>query len=164
MRYLARTGTPFTELRNGFYATAVKYPLGQALETGELRAPVDGPVSWTTHADLAEAAAIIRSDQGRFEGATPPLTAPDAVDLQDSAGILTEISGRTIHRIVTDDDEWTAGLTGHGVPAQQANMMLGVFHAARRGEFAITGPTLGNLLGRAAIPVRSFLEGVAIPH
>jgi hypothetical protein len=39
-----------------------------------------------------------------------------------------------------------------------------MFHASRRGEFATTGPTLENLLGRAATPARSILEGVAAPR
>src|SRR5208282_5234063 len=163
-RYLAETGTPFTALRNGFYASTVPFLLGRSLETGELAAPADGPVSWTTHADLAEAAAVILTDEGRFDRATPPLTAPDALDLKDMAGILTELTGRTIHRTVAADDEWAAGLTGHGVPAGQANMLLGMFRASRRGEFATTGPVLENLLGRAATPVHSILEGVAIPR
>jgi NAD(P)H dehydrogenase (quinone) len=157
-RYLAGTGTPFTALRNGFYAGTVPLLLGRALETGELVAPADGPVSWTTHTDLAEAAAIILTDEGRFDGATPPLTAPDALDLKDIAGVLTEVTGRTIHRIVADDDEWTADLIGRGVPAGQAHMLLGMFRASRRGEFATTGSTLETLLGRAATPVRSILE------
>jgi NAD(P)H dehydrogenase (quinone) len=122
-------------------------------------------VSGTTHADLAEAAAIILTDEGRFDGATPPLTAPDALDLKDIADILTELSGRTIHRIVADDDdEWAAGLTGHGVPAEQANVFLGMFRVSRRGEFAATGSTLENLLGRPATPVRSILKGAATPR
>jgi len=40
-------------------------------------------------------------------------------------------------------------------------MLLGMFHASRRGEFASTGPTLEDLLGRATTPVRSVLEGAA---
>ena len=37
-------------------------------------------------ADLAEAAAIILAAEGRFDGATPPLSAPDALDLEAGAG------------------------------------------------------------------------------
>ncbi|MCT9934602.1 NAD(P)H-binding protein [Planotetraspora sp. A-T 1434] len=159
-RYLSKTGTPFTALRNGFYASTARHLLGRALETGELVAPADGPVSWTTHADLAEAAAIILADEGRFDGPTPPLTAPDALDLADIAGILTELTGRTIRRVVTDDAAWTATMIDHGVPADQANMLLGMFHAARRGEFSTTGPELENLLQRTATPVRSTLDGL----
>jgi len=159
-RYLAETGTPFTALQNGFYASTIPLLLGQALETGELIAPADGPVSWTAHADLAEAAAITLTGEARFDGATPPLTAPEAHDLKEIAGILTELTGRAIHRVTVDDDEWTAGLIGHGVPAERAHLLLGMFHASRRGEFATTGSTLETLLGRAATPLRKHLAGV----
>jgi uncharacterized protein YbjT (DUF2867 family) len=162
--YLAATGTPFTSLRNGFYATTIPFILGQALTTGEIVAPADGPVSWTTPPDLAESAAIILADPGRFDGPTPPLTAPDAIGLDDVAEILTKLTGRTIRRTVADDDEWAAGLAAHGAPEALATMMLGMFRAARRGEFSATGPTLGDLLGRPATALSSFLEGVAAAH
>jgi NAD(P)H dehydrogenase (quinone) len=158
-RYLAEAGTPFTSLRNGFYTSTIPFLLGRALKTGELAAPADGPVSWTAHADLAEAAAIILADEGRFDGATPPLTAPHALDLEDVATLLGKLTGHAIRRVVVDDGEWTAGLTGHGVPAAQANMLLGMFHASRRGEFAVTDPALENLLGHPATLVSSILDG-----
>jgi NAD(P)H dehydrogenase (quinone) len=163
-RHLAETGTPFTSLRNGFYATTIPFILGQALRTGEIIAPADGPVSWTTPSDLAEAAAIILTDPGRFDGPTPPLTAPDAFDLHDVADILTKLTGRTVRRTVADDDEWAAGLAAHGTPEALAMMMLGMFRAARHGEFSATSPTLGDLLGRPATPLSSFLEGIAAAH
>jgi NAD(P)H dehydrogenase (quinone) len=156
-RHLAAAGTAFTALRNGFYAGTVPLLLGRARETGELVAPADGPVSWTAHADLAEAAAVILADEGRFDGPTPPLTAPVALDLEDVAGLLGELTGRTIRRVVADDDEWVASLTGHGVPAGQAAMLLGMFRAARRGEFAATGSDLEELIGRPATPLRAIL-------
>ncbi|OXM65974.1 NAD(P)H-binding protein [Amycolatopsis vastitatis] len=160
-RHLAASGVPFTVLRNGFYASTVPLLLGEALRTGELIAPADGPVSWTAHADLAEAAAIILAEGG-FDGPTPPLTAPVALDLQDVAVVLTELTGRPVRRVVADDDEWVAGLTGHGVPAAGAAMMLGMFRAVRRGEFAAAGPDLENLLGRPVTPLRAILaEAVA---
>ncbi|SFW79540.1 NAD(P)H-binding protein [Amycolatopsis australiensis] len=157
-RHLASAGTPFTALRNGFYASTVPLLLGRALETGELVAPADGPVSWTAHADLAEAAAIILAGEGGFDGPTPPLTAPAALDLGDVAGILTELTGRTVRRVVAGDDEWVSALAGQGVPAAQAGMLLGMFRAARRGEFATTAPDLETLLGRPATPLRAVLR------
>lgn len=160
-RHLGQLGRPFTALRNGFYATTVPFLIGQALTTGEIVAPADGPVSWTAHADLAEAAAAILADPGPFDGPTPPLTGPDALDLADVADLLTKQTGREIRRTVADDDEWAAGLTARGVPAPQAAMMLGMFRAARRGEFAATSPVLGELLGRPATPLSSVLETTA---
>ncbi|MFG3615385.1 NmrA family NAD(P)-binding protein [Nocardia sp. NPDC047654] len=157
-RYLAATGIPFTALRNGFYAGTVPLLLGSALDTGELIAPADGPVSWTAHADLAEAAAIILADEDRFDGPTPPLTAPEALDLADIAAILTELTGRTIRRVVVADSEWAASLVAHGVPEERAAMLLGMFRAARRGEFATATGELASLLQRPAMPVRSILS------
>ncbi|WP_063017813.1 NmrA family NAD(P)-binding protein [Nocardia niwae] len=162
-RYLATTGTPFTALRNGFYAATIPLLLGPALDTGELRAPADGPVSWTTHADLAEAAAIILADEGRFDGPTPPLTAPDALDLDDIAALLTEKTGRTIRRIVVEDAEWADSLVAQGVPEDRAAMLVGMFRAARRGEFATTAGHLESLLQRPAVPARSVLKA-AVNH
>jgi NAD(P)H dehydrogenase (quinone) len=162
-RYLSDTHTPFTALRNGFYADTVRHLIGRALETGELVAPADGPVSWTAHADLAEAAAIVLAGEARFDGPTPPLTAPHALDLDDVAGILTELTGQTVRRVVADDAEWAATLTGHGVPAERATMLLDMFRAARDGEFATTGPELEDLLRRPATPLRSTLEEAANP-
>lgn len=159
-RHLAATGVPYTALRNGFYAATIQHLLGRALDSGELVAPADGPVSWTAHADLAEAAAVVLADPARFDGATPPLTAPDALDLDDIAGILGDLTGRTVRRVVADDEEWTATMIANGVPTGPARMLLGMFHASRRGEFATTGPELANLLGRKPIPVRELLAGV----
>jgi NAD(P)H dehydrogenase (quinone) len=40
-------------------------------------------------------------------------------------------------------------------------MLLGMFHAARCGEFAATDPTLRHLLRRATTPLRAVLAGIA---
>jgi NAD(P)H dehydrogenase (quinone) len=161
--YATGAGIPFTALRNGFYASTVPLLLGRALETGELVAPADGPVSWTTHADLAEAAAVVLTEEGRFDGPTPPLTGPAALDLADVAGLLTQLTGRTVRRVVADDEEWTAALIARGVPEAQARMLLGMFAASRRGEFATTGPALAALLGRPATPLSTVLAAGAVP-
>lgn len=61
---LQQTGVPFTALRNGFYTSTILRLLGDATRTGELALPEDGPVSWTAHGDLADAAvaALTRED------------------------------------------------------------------------------------------------------
>jgi hypothetical protein len=86
------------------------------------------------------------------------------VATRDIAGILSELTGRSIRRVVADDDEWAQGLTSHGVPEAQAQaqMMLGMFRASRRGEFSATDPTLERLLGPPAQSIRTFLEGVVV--
>jgi NAD(P)H dehydrogenase (quinone) len=152
-------GVPFTALRNGFYATTVPMLLAGALESGELAAPEDGPVAWTTHADLAAAAVLALTEDG-LDGVTPPLTGPDAVDLAGVAEIVTKITGRTVRRVVVSDVDYRAGLLANGLPEWQADLLVGMFVASRRGEFAPADPALARLLGRPTESVAEFLKGV----
>ena len=131
--------------------------LGQALETGELIAPEDGPVSWTAHADLAEAAAIALTERRRLDGLTAPLTAMEALDLAGLAALASELTGRPITRVTVSDEDYRAGMVAHGVPEAQADMLVGLFAASRQDEFAAVDPTLEQLLGRPPISMRSVL-------
>jgi uncharacterized protein YbjT (DUF2867 family) len=166
--HLAGLGVPFTALRNGFYASFIPMQLGDALETGRLVLPADGPVSWTAHIDLADAAVTALTqpelvESGLLDGITAPLTTPEVLDFADVARILGDLAGRRIERVVVDDEEWTAMSGDRGVPRPFAEFLLGMFRAARRGEFAVTDPTLESVIGRPATTVRSMLEGMLSP-
>lgn len=151
-------GVPFTSLRNGFYAASAVQFLGRAIESGEIMLPADGPVAWTAHADLAEAAAAILADEGRFEGPTPPLTASQALTFDDIAALATELTGRTFTRTVAPEAGFRDQLVAQGVPAVYADQLLGIFAAARAGEFAMADPTLAALLGREPTGLREVLR------
>ena len=154
---LHECGVPFTSLRNGFYATTPASFADTAVKTGSLVLPADGPVSWTTQADLAEAAAIALTEEGRLDGLTPPLTAAQALTFDDVAAILSEITRRQITRSVVGDEEFKATLVANGVPEGQAGFSLTMFAAMRAGNFAAVDPTLGQLLGRAPTTLREVL-------
>ncbi|MEU8159901.1 NmrA family NAD(P)-binding protein [Micromonospora parva] len=158
--HLAGLGVPFTALRNGFYASTLSLCIGAALETGQLVAPADGPVSWTAHADLAEAAAIALAEEGLLDGITPALTAGQALDLEAVAAILSDITGRTVTRVVVTDDQWRSAAIAGGMPPAAADFTLGMYRAARRGEFAVTDPTLETLIGRRPTSARAALEAI----
>jgi uncharacterized protein YbjT (DUF2867 family) len=155
---LAACGVPYTSLRNGFYATSALHFLGHALETGSVALPADGPASWTAHADLAEAAAVILADEGRFDGPTPPLTGAQALTFADIASIATDLTGRAFTRTIVSDHEFREQLTAGGVPAEAAGQLLSIFAASRAGEFATVDPTLAALLGREPVTFRSVLR------
>ena len=159
---LAQQGVPFTALRNGFYASTLTYYLGEALQTGRLVVPQDGPVSWTAHADLAEVAALALVEDGLLDGVTPPLTANEMLDFEAVAVVLSEITGRTITRVVADDEDWKAAAVGAGMPPGAADFTLGLFRAARRGEFAVTDPTLETVIGHPTTSARSVLEAMVV--
>jgi NAD(P)H dehydrogenase (quinone) len=155
---LRACGVPFTSLRNGFYAASAVQFLGHAMQSGEVVLPADGPVSWTAHADLAAAAAAILADEGRFEGPTPSLTAAQALTFDDIARIAGEVTGRTITRTTAPDDQFREQLVSHGVPAESAGQLLGIFAASRAAEFAAVDPTLATLLGREPTTVGTVLR------
>jgi len=157
---LKACGAAFTSLRNGFYADSGRLLLGQGLETGTVAAPNDGPVSWTAHADLADAAVIALTDEHRLAGVTPPLTASTALDLSAIVAIASELTGRPITRTTVPDEPWRAGLVSHGVPAARADLLVGLFRASRNGEFAAVDPTLERLLGRPLLTMRDALGAI----
>ncbi len=154
---LQTSGVAFTSLRNGFYAASALMLMGHAFETGKLVAPEDGPVSWTAHADLAQAAAIALTEKGLVTGLTPPLTGAEALDLADLAAIASELTGRPIQRITVTDDEFRSGLVSHGIPEPRADLLVGLFVASRQREFAAVDSTLQRLLGRPPISMREVL-------
>jgi uncharacterized protein YbjT (DUF2867 family) len=158
--HLARQGVPFTALRNGFYANALGIHLDSALSTGRIVVPEDGPVSWTAHEDLAEAAAIalVEGEGEDLDGISAPLTASTALDLGEVAEVLSSLTGRTITRVTVSDDEWRASAIERGLPPLVADFSLGMFQAARRGEFAVTDGTLETVIGHATAPVEHTLR------
>ncbi|QCW51608.1 NAD-dependent epimerase/dehydratase family protein [Nocardioides dongxiaopingii] len=162
--HLAGLGVPFTALRNGFYASTLGLHLDEALRTGRMALPEDGPVSWTAHADLAEAAAIALASGGGLDGVTAPLTAPHLLDLADVAAVVADLVGRPVTRVVVADEEWAASAVARGMPPAAAEFTLGMFRAARAGEFAVTDPALESVLGRPAVPVREVLQGLLPQH
>ena len=154
---LLKSGVPFTALRNGFYASTPVFMVRSALETGELILPEDGPFSWTAHRDLADAAAIALTEPGRVDGITPPLTGPELFDYADVAAIASDLLGRNVTRITVPDEEWRQAALGRGMPEFLVDLTLGIFAAARRGEFAVVDPTLPALIGRPATTLREVL-------
>ncbi len=158
-KLLEASGIAFTSLRNGYYAASALMLIGGALQTGELIAPEDGPVAWTAHSDLAEAAAAILSglSSQKPEGMTPHLTGSEAIDMEGIAAIASEVLGRTIRRIVVSDDEFRDRMRAQGVPEASIDMRMGMFLASRQGDFAQVDPALADLIGRPPIRIREVL-------
>lgn len=153
---LRASGVPFTALRNGFYAASAAALFGAGLRAGEVVAPEDGPVAWTAHRDLAEAAAIAMTTD-RLDGVTPPLTAARALDLAQLAALASAATGRPVRRVVVSDDDYRASLLAKGFPAHAADLLVGMFAASRLGHFARVDPMLARLLDRPPLSVGDTL-------
>ena len=151
-------GGAFTALRHGFYAESALHMIGSGLQDGEIRVPEDGPVCWTARADLAAADALLLNEEGLLDGVTPALTASEALTMGEIAEIASELTGREIKRVTLTDDDWRDAKVKAGVPAPIAELLLGSWRAARRGDFANPDPTLKALLGR---PPRTMRDALA---
>ena len=154
---LAESGLLWTALRNGFYATRAVMESETAMKSGAIETPKDGKVSWTSHGDLAEAAAVILASEGRFNGPTPPLTGGEALDYADLAAMLTELLGRPILREVISDSEFESKMAARGLPPQIVKLAGSYYPAARALEFATVDLTLEQLIGRKPETLRSLV-------
>ena len=155
---LASSGLNWTALRNGFYAASGIALMGDALKTGVIETTADGKIAWTAHADLAEAAAIIVADEGRYDGPTPPLTASKALDYDDVAEMVSELIGKPVRHDKLSDEALRVKILARGAPEVATRMLLGLYAASRKGEFATIDPTLTQLLGRTTITMRELIS------
>ncbi|RUS46063.1 SDR family oxidoreductase [Cohnella sp. AR92] len=154
---LKESGMRYASLRNGFYASSLVGFIGDAIHSGEWIVPEDGPVAWTTHSDLAEAAAAIITGKNG-DGPSPNLTASEAIDTKGVAAMLSDIVGRPINRKVVTDDEYRTYLTAQGIPEGRIAITLGLFRASRKGDFAHTSNVLADLIGRPPKSIREVLK------
>ena len=157
---LVASGLRFTALRHGFYAMTPLDLAKRALSSGSILAPADGKVSWTAREDLAEADAIVLARGDAAPGATAAWTAGEALDLAEVAEMLSELTGRKVERVIVSDEDFLAGLARNGVPAHLHDLIIGLWRAARNGEFSRVDPTLGTILGRSPKTVRDQLAGL----
>ncbi len=154
---LAESGIAWTALRNGFYGASGIAMMGNAMDSGMLETPRDGKFSWAAHADLAEAAVILLTGATMYNGPTPPLTGSQALDFGDLAEIASEVRGKLIQRTILSDEQMREKIAARGTPAHVTAIVMGLYIAARNGEFAAIDPTLQTLLGRPLLTMRELM-------
>ncbi len=154
---LHASGLAFTSLRNGFYASSAVMMMGPFLKTGKVVAPLDGPVSWTTHEDLADAAVVALTEKGKLEGITAPLTGSEPLNLAQLADLASELTGRETTRIMISDEEQRSSMLSRGTPEPLLDLFGGLYKASCANEFAKVDATLERLLGRPPVSMRHVL-------
>jgi NAD(P)H dehydrogenase (quinone) len=157
---LAASGVAWTSLRNGFYLHSLAWLLGPWRETGVVRVPGEGRVSWTDRTDAAEGAAAILAGEGVTDGPVT-MTASAAPTFEEVTAELSEVAGRPIGFEVVDPEDWVVASVVAGAEERMARFQLGMYQAAAEGRFAGTDPTLAGLLGREPRTVREYLATTA---
>ena len=140
---LAESGVAWTSLRNGFYAHSLHWLAGPWRETGVVRVPADGPVSWTAREDAAEAAAVILASDGAYDGPIT-LTAPAAPTFADIAAIASELTGDTVGSRSWSPTRGSRTRSPRACPSSWRASASGMYQAAQQGGFAGVDPLLGD--------------------
>ncbi|TDD82651.1 NAD-dependent epimerase/dehydratase family protein [Saccharopolyspora karakumensis] len=157
---LADSGIGWTSLRNAAYGPLDEV-LGPWSRTGKIAQPADGPVPYTDRADVAEGTAVVLAAGHHLDGPVT-LSASTAVTFDDLAETASHLIGRTVERVVVDDEQWIAGQIASGMSPEVAGFMLTWYQAARAGHFAEADPLLSELLGREPRTVAERLaDGIA---
>lgn len=153
---LAASGMPWTSLRNGFYLHSLPMLLGPWRDSGVIAIPADGPVSWTSRADSAEAAAALILSDSPVDGPVT-ITASSAPTFEHIAAMVSEASGRPIRLELDEPDAWVRAQVERGTPEFLARFTLGIYEAAAGGFFSGTDVALASLIGREPQSVREYL-------
>ncbi len=154
---LRESAIDWTALRNGFYAASALNLIGDLSKNNMIETTASGDIAWTTHADLAEAAAAILAEPGQFDGPTPPLTARAALGFSALAEIAADLLHAPVSHVTISEDKMREKMRVRGMPEGAIGIVLGLYAASSDGEFTKTAPALETLLGRAPQSMREFM-------
>ncbi|MGX1885485.1 SDR family oxidoreductase [Streptomyces sp. NPDC055287] len=147
------SGLPSVLLRNGWYHENYTEHLAPVLEHGSVVASAgEGRVASASRADYAAAAVTVLTGEGH-EGMAYELSGDTAWSFADYAAELTRQSGRDIAYANVPAAQHLAILTGAGVPAPLAAILVDVNTAVERGMLARTTGDLARLIGRPTTPI-----------
>jgi NAD(P)H dehydrogenase (quinone) len=149
------SGLPYTFLRNGWYTENYTDNLAPVLAHGAVVANAgDGRVASATRADYAAAAAaVLTGPLDAHLGRAYELNGDVSWSLAEYAAEVAARSGQEITYANVPAAAHLDILTGAGVPAPFAEILVNVDEAVARGALASRGDDLSRLIGRATTPI-----------
>jgi uncharacterized protein YbjT (DUF2867 family) len=158
---IREAGISLTSMRNSLYADMA--PLFVGAE-GVILAPAGhGRVAWVARADVARLAAVLLVEPGH-EGQIYDVSGPHAIDLHETARILTKATRRVITYQAETIEQARASRAGH--PDWLVEAWMGSYIALDTGECSVTSHTIEHLTGRRPMTLSQFLaaEPSAFAH
>ncbi|WP_432161782.1 SDR family oxidoreductase [Streptomyces tendae] len=150
---LINSGVPYVLLRNGWYHENYTEQLAPVLEHGAVvQAAGEGRISSASRADYAAAAVAVLTGEGH-ENTTYELGGDEAWGFAEYAAELSRQTGREIAYNPVSVEDYTAILTGAGVPGPLADVFAGVDAAIAKGELVVSTGDLSRLAGRPTTPL-----------
>ncbi|MFD9971639.1 SDR family oxidoreductase [Streptomyces sp. NPDC059011] len=158
------SGLPYTFLRNGWYTENYTEQLAPVLEHGAIVTNAgQGRIASAARADYAAAAAAVLTGEGHL-GQAYELSGDTAWSQAEYAAEVAKQSGREIvHRNVAAETRLQI-LTGAGVPAPFAAILVDVDRAVERGLLARGDGDLARLIGRPTTPLAETVATALAHH
>ena len=158
--YIKENGLTFTFLRNSLYGDSVSMLTGEAaVETGIFLPARTGKIPFVLRQELAEATANVLLQSGH-ENKTYELTGGELYSFGDIAGILSDLSGKTVTYTDMDESAYSETLRQFGLPEMLIAILIGYLADIRNRQFEIESNDLENLLGRKPTDFKIVLKGV----
>jgi NAD(P)H dehydrogenase (quinone) len=146
----------FTFLRDNIYADFLPLMVGP---DGVIRGPAGrGRVALVAQDDIADVAAAVLSSPEDHRGRTYDLTGPEAIDLDEAAAVVTEVTGRTVTYHPESIDEAYASRASYGAPDWQVDAWVSTYTAIAAGELAGVSDDVARVTGHPAMPLREVLR------
>ncbi|MBP2584025.1 NAD(P)H dehydrogenase (quinone) [Streptomyces sp. PvR006] len=154
-RLILESGLPYTFLRNGWYTENYTANLAPVLAHGAVVANAgEGRVASATRADYAAAAAAVLAGPAEEHLNTVyELSGDTAWSFAEYAAEVAAQSGREITYSNVPAEAHLAILTGAGVPAPFAEILVDVDRAVEHGALARQTGDLARLIGRPTTPI-----------
>jgi NAD(P)H dehydrogenase (quinone) len=154
---LQESGLDWTVLRNATYAELQVAPGALAVAGGKLYTNAgDGRLASISRRDCARAAASVMTTDGH-EGKTYDVTGGEALSQSELAGLLSEVSGRSVELIPVGDRTLSWGLTRNGAPKPIARAIVAFGKAVREGYYDVVDPAVTTLTGAPPSSLRDVL-------
>lgn len=155
---LKQSGLDYTILRNGWYAENYAGHIKGALEKGVVVGSAgDALINLTARQDLAEAAAIVLTEEGH-SGKTYELASDSAYTLADFAQTVAKLSGKDVQYQDLSEADYEALLVSAGLPPMLAKMTAQCDTMMKSGAFYSQNGDLSRILGRATTPLAEVLK------
>lgn len=154
---LRASGVAWTMLRNNLYTDMQDGVLAQGAATGTIVTNAgEGATAYVTRADCAAVAVGVLLGEGH-EGRAYDVTGPRAWTAADLAALAAERSGRAVEVVTVDDEAYTAGLVGAGVPDFIAPLLTSFGAAARGGYLATVTDVVAEVGGVTPTPLEAAI-------
>lgn len=153
------SGLTYTILKHGLYTDILPMFMGdQVIETATVFLPAgDGGAAYASRTDLAAAGALLLSSKGH-ENKTYEMGGKESYSFHDIAGMLGELSGKTIQYASPSPKAFTEQLKSYGISDEAIQAAASFCVAIAHGEFDFPSTDLEKILGRKPQSVKQFLK------